>query len=535
MSDIFRLIKAEYVKLFSKKITVIALSALVLAAMLVCTVFSVTMDKFDLDAQMLKLSEDYSKKISETQSDGKLTEEQKRSNIAKYEAYISGIDEMQRAGYTPYDWQGQIYLQIISVDAQIKYIRSDPVYFGEQADPERRAGAEGLIRVLEGKKDSFREMMEEDNWRLSVESQLEEADNSILKAEEKGETDKEAEITKEICELRLKYGIVPSYLTNALVSDFNLNLSGQFANEIVAAVKAMLGTDWHNDILEEIEKERKILAGLDKSEDGGMGGLSLGADNELLQEERARIEESVNEKLYRLENDISVSNGTVYGAVCMVLMEFLLSVAAICVIVMAGRIMSDEFIKGTVKFMLLTPYKRGKIWLAKYLTVLIFAVFAVVFACGITLITAGLYFGFEGIGGAVLADFGSGTLPFAVNLLICFLVNALPMLMTVTLAYMLSCLTRSSAASIGITVAYFFGSSIAITFISMLNPDLYKKVWLYNEMTVNVQNILSPESFVFANSELSLTVGHSAVTVIAFFVLINIISFLSFTKRDVKL
>lgn len=535
MSDIFRIIKAESVKLLSKKITVMALAVLTLSAMLICTVFSVTMDKFDLDAQMTKLSESYEQKIAEVQKDDKLTDEQKRSNVAKYEAYIDGIAEMQKAGYTPYDWQGQIYLQMISVDAEIKYIQSDPVYFGENADEERRAGAEGLIRVLEKEKDTFRAMMDENNWRLSVEAELKQANDSIEKAQENGEINKEAEIKKEICELRLKHNIVPSYLSNALVSDFNINLSGQFAGEIVAAVKAMLGTDWHNDILEEIEEERKILAGLNNHENEGLGGLSLSQKNELSSEERTRIEESINEKIYRLENDISASNGTVYGAVCAVMMEFLLSVVAICVIVVAGRIMSDEFIKGTVKFMLLTPYKRGKIWLAKYLTILIFAVFTTVFACGITLITAGVYFGFEGIGGVVLADFGSGTLPFAVNLLISFFANSLTVLMTVTLAYMLSCLTRSSAASIGVTLAYFFGSSLAVTFISMLNPDLYKKAWLYNEMTVNVKNLLSPESFVFANSDLNITVLHSAVVVSVFFILLNIISFVSFTKRDVKL
>lgn len=535
MSDIFRLIRAEWVKILSRRMTVTTLAALLVAAILTCTVFSVTMDKFDLDAQMINLSAEYSEKIAEAQNDDNLTDEQKRSNIAKYEAYIDGIAEMLDKGYTPYDWQGQIYLQMISVDARIKYIESDPVYFGENADPERRAGAEGLVRVLEEEKKTYRLMMEENNWRIAVRSELAAAEESILKAAENGEEDKEAEITKEICELRLKYNIVPSYLSNALTDDFNINISGQFADEIIAAVKAMLGTDWHNNILEDIEEQKKALAGLNENESSGLDGLSLSDSDGLTQEEKTRIEAEIEENLRRLENDIATSNDTVYGAVCMVMMEFLLSVVAICTIVAAGRIMSDEFIKGTVKFMVLTPYKRGKIWLAKYITVMMFAAVGIIFACGISLIVSGIYFGFDGIGSTVLADYGNGALPFALNLLLNFFVSALPLVMTVTLAYMLSCLTRSSAASIGITLAYFFGSTVAITFISNLNPDLYAKVWLYNEMSVNVRNIISPDSFVFANSDLVITQMHSAVTVAVFFVLMNAISYISFVKRDVKL
>lgn len=533
MSDVLRLVRAEWVKLLSRKLPLLTIAVLAVAAMLVSTVFSVTMDKFDLDAQMLNLSESYAEKITETRNDENMTEEQKRSSIAKYEAYIDGIDEMLKEGYTPYDWQGQIYLQMISVDAKIKYIRSDPVYFGEGADDERRQGAEGLIRALQQEKDTYRLMMEENNWRIAVEAELATAEESIRKAEANGKADKEAEIKKEICELRLKYGIVPSYLSNALTDDFNINVSGQFADEIIAAVKAMLGTDWHNDVLEDIKKKKEILFGLNEKE-SGLGGLSL-SDSGLTATEKARIESEIENNIYRLENNISASDDTVYGAVCMVMMEFLLAVVTICVIIAAGRIMSDEFIKGTVKFMLLVPYKRSKIWLAKYITLLMFAVIGIIFACGISLIICGVYFGFNGIGGNVLADYGSGTVPFAVNLFISFFVNALPMLMMLTLAYMLSCLTRSSVASIGVTIAYFFGSTIAVTFISNLNPELYGKPWLYNEMTVNVRNIISPESFAFTNSDVVISMSHSVITVFVFFVLFNLVSYFSFTKRDIKL
>lgn len=124
----------------------------------------------------------------------------------------------------------------------------------------------------------------------------------------------------------------------------------------------------------------------------------------------------------------------------------------IFIIMIAGGIVSSEFEKGTVKMLLVKPYKRGKILLAKYIVSLLMILFIFVITVVFQVIVGGVVFGFDSLSiPAVVYNFNTNSVVtynmFEYVLIIA--VNKLPIyVLLTTLAFALSSIFANTVIAV---------------------------------------------------------------------------------------
>lgn len=141
----------------------------------------------------------------------------------------------------------------------------------------------------------------------------------------------------------------------------------------------------------------------------------------------------------------------------------LLSFAGVLAIIVAGGIVANEFSAGTIKFLLMSPIRRWKILLAKYITVLLYGMGL----CAVVWLLSAVSALPLGAGDVLLpAVFAENGEVYTVSPYLLMLGDyGLAFLQTVvmcTMAFALSALTRKASAAIALTVfLYLSGSMIA--------------------------------------------------------------------------
>ncbi|GEO27820.1 hypothetical protein AAC03nite_36050 [Alicyclobacillus acidoterrestris] len=227
---------------------------------------------------------------------------------------------------------------------------------------------------------------------------------------------------------------------------------------------------------------------------------------------------------YRLKHDVPpVSNSP---AEVVMTDSGLIETVIIFTIIIASDIVSGEFSSGTIKLLLIRPYRRLKILAAKYIASVQFAT-----------LMLGLLFFVEYATNAVLDGFGNihatdlflsaqgavvqqNILAQAVKL---FGLSFVPLMLYVTIAFAASTVLRSSAFSIGISL-----------FIMLIGNSLVNLTMKFEWM----------KYLPFANSDMTLylnhlpvrsdmTIGFSVGVLIAYIVMLNIVSCFVFVKRDI--
>src|SRR5690625_4308465 len=105
--------------------------------------------------------------------------------------------------------------------------------------------------------------------------------------------------------------------------------------------------------------------------------------------------DTIEKNNYYLENDIQPTS---FGAWQYVLdNKGLLSIVSLLTIIVAAGIVANEFRWGTIKLLLIRPISRTKILASKYIAVLLFAFFTLLFVLIFSWIIGALFFGVEGL------------------------------------------------------------------------------------------------------------------------------------------
>src|SRR5690625_4480784 len=126
---------------------------------------------------------------------------------------------------------------------------------------------------------------------------------------------------------------------------------------------------------------------------------ALTKENKAADEEDAFIidinTDTIEKNNYYLENDIQPTS---FGAWQYVLdNKGLLSIVSLLTIIIAAGIVANEFRWGTIKLLLIRPISRTKILTSKYIAVLLFALFTLLFVLIFSWIIGALFFGLEGL------------------------------------------------------------------------------------------------------------------------------------------
>ncbi|MBC2325379.1 ABC transporter permease subunit [Listeria booriae] len=228
--------------------------------------------------------------------------------------------------------------------------------------------------------------------------------------------------------------------------------------------------------------------------------------------------------------------------------QFMLSINGISMflvalfsIVIASSVVASEFSFGTIKLLLIRPYKRWEILLSKYIVVMLYAVALALFTLLITYLISG-----------VLTSFGSLTqdvsdiIPTysengdilntgltAINALSTqlgfFLVE---LIFSMSIAFMVSSLLRSQALAVGIGLFLLFINSIAggITLMLAEKFEWFKYIFVTPLYYINMNSNGMGNMEINSGLSTGLAIGILAVYYVVFMAL----SFVFFQKRDVS-
>lgn len=244
------------------------------------------------------------------------------------------------------------------------------------------------------------------------------------------------------------------------------------------------------------------------------------ADNEMFQQFTMQ---KLEENNYYLKHKIQPIN---YGAWQYVLdAKDFLSVLSLLTIIVAAGIVANEYRWGTIKLLLIRPITRTKILLSKYLSVLLFALIGLVVFIVVAWIAGAIFIGIDGLN-PKLALYSDGKVIYESiisSILKDYGFKLVNLVMMATFAFAISTLFRNSAIAIGISIFLMMAGSSIVVFLA-------DKPWA--------------KYILFANTDLTqyttgvpmfkdATLGFSITVLIVYYIIFLVISWLSFSKRDV--
>lgn len=236
------------------------------------------------------------------------------------------------------------------------------------------------------------------------------------------------------------------------------------------------------------------------------------------------MKETITLNKYYIAHNIAPSQVTGWGFASTVSNLSTLLIAFILVV--AGDIVASEFSTGTIKMLLTQTATRSKILASKYLAMLLYGGFLAAFMLVVSLIVGFIFFGFSG---ADLPHIYTNAHGHVVQmstgwyLLMQYGFLMIQIIMMETIAFMISAIFRSSALAITISLLAFLVGNTLVRVLSSYDWDKY---------------------ILFANTDLSqfvangpmihgLTLTFSIWMLIAYFVVMTVLSWVVFQRRDV--
>ena len=203
----------------------------------------------------------------------------------------------------------------------------------------------------------------------------------------------------------------------------------------------------------------------------------------------------------------------------------------VVVVMIAGTIVSEEFNKGTIKLLLVKPYTRNKILMAKAMTTFIMILFVIVVTLMMQILIGGIIFGFDSLSEPVVAyNFNTNTMEemniFA-NLGVQTLTQLPMIILLATLAFAISTLFTNSTLAITISLLGYMSASI----INQLAIG-YDLQFMKYFVTMNW------DLSIYANGALPYMEGMnmtmSIIICVVYFLIMMIPTFIVFKKRNIK-
>lgn len=212
---------------------------------------------------------------------------------------------------------------------------------------------------------------------------------------------------------------------------------------------------------------------------------------------------------------------------CLANSTMLISIIGLLIVVIAGGSVSNEFSRGTIKFLLVNPVKRWKILVSKYITCLLTGYALIFLFYVVTVLLSMVFFGASDIG-APYITFSGGKVTSTPGLLYLFkeyMLASVEVLVITTMAFAISSLVKSSALAIGISVFSLFAGSTVVSLLASLRQDWARFLIFSN---VDLSTIAAGGSM-FPNHSLVFAIG----VIIAHMIVFGLIAWDGFTKKEV--
>ncbi|MFD2658063.1 ABC transporter permease [Gracilibacillus thailandensis] len=244
--------------------------------------------------------------------------------------------------------------------------------------------------------------------------------------------------------------------------------------------------------------------------------------NEEVEFFRYDSEIAINE--YHIENDVKPLP---YDAWQFTLENAGLSmIISLFTIIVAAGIISNEYRWGTIKLLLIRPISRTKILFSKFVSVLLFSITMLVFLFIISLVIGAIFFGINGWNPSIVQMGTDGVEEVSIfaEIFTQYGLNMVNLVMMATFAFMISTIFRSSAMAIGLAIFLMFTGNSIIGFVA--EYDWAKYILFAN---TNLNQYFGSGSPVMDG----MTLGFSITVLVVYFVLFLLVSWFTFTKRDI--
>ncbi|MEG3037836.1 MAG: ABC transporter permease subunit [Clostridia bacterium] len=251
-------------------------------------------------------------------------------------------------------------------------------------------------------------------------------------------------------------------------------------------------------------------------------------------------EENIAKNKYALEKNIAINEDNTAKKAVNGSYTYITSIMAIVGVVLAGVIVANEFATGTIRLLLISPVKRWKILFSKIFTVTCVFALVGVMCFAATILTAGILYGFDSYAVSELI-FKDGKI-VEQNIIIMELVKmciaCLPGYVFLTFSFMISTVIRSGTLAVGLGLAGMFAGNVVSQLAFILNyawikftpaPYFTLEPLLEKVETQNYAKIIQED---FASGAISLRNG--LLMIAAYITVMLVISFISFTKSDIK-
>lgn len=332
------LIKNEITKILKKKVFLV-----ILIVVFIFIIISNLLNKYAFIA-MSKVS-DYNDKYIEY-----LNEELKNlnpNNPEQLEMYISDLNELELCNLQKqYDYNSWQYT-IVQEKAGTYIDNINQIKYKTKDDEE--------LQKAQDEYNKFKEQLNSNDWKKFATEELEELEKSKQELGE-GIKDPSLDLQIEVAKMRLDYNI-----------EYGQNFKDEALQRYLSSKNTLLELEKQNNKTYSNEKEYQDA------------------------------QENAEKSKYAIENDKDIFNQSDARGILLDFISNYELFIIITIVFVAGSIVSEEFNKGTIKLLLVRPYSRIKILLAKFITVLITILFIIAFTIIAQFIVGGIVFGFDSL------------------------------------------------------------------------------------------------------------------------------------------
>ena len=259
--------------------------------------------------------------------------------------------------------------------------------------------------------------------------------------------------------------------------------------------------------------------------------INLLNDDDLTEEEESRLEyleEEMSLREYVLETKEDVLNDSTLRAVFMNFSSEFGLFILVYVIMLAGSIVSEEYSRGTIKYLLTKPYKRSTILTSKLLVVLLLIPGIMLFMSVIEFVIGGIILGFDSLNVPVVLYVNGSIHTYPVlGYLASLLLSAMPMYIVISVvAFLISTLTSSTSAAITISFLFYLLGNVIVNLALIYDFQIFKAcISLYWDFSYLVLNNTNPYG---------ISVFTSCLVIFLYLFVMLCIAYVYFNKKDVK-
>ncbi len=420
-------------------------------------------------------------------------EQEKASLVSQIELFELAISK--NININSEDYRADILNTIIELKAQQIQLNSTPFEFQTEQEKKKVALNDALLKRYEKiiENNDFKDFIAISNEQIN--------DNDSI-------SDNEKKILLESNQLLLKY-----------------NLTGQQKNDIQYENSSYL-------LISQIENYKRSL----------VANVDLVSRKPLTNELKEKTKNDLAVALYKLDKDVGTSQSgfSINEIAVEGMFGFGIFIIILIMLILAGGSVSGEMSTGSIKSLIISPTKRWKIFTAKVFSLLTVGVFSALILYAVVIITNGILFG-QGLSYIFATNGVAHELNFYIYRFAYVFVNFIDVIVYMALAFMLSVITRNTAASVGISIAVFFGGNIANSFIQLFAKGEWVKFIPFNNLSL-ASKIFENNSFSQAmnsgmygtNYAVNIPISFSLCYLLVIIICMGYTALDSFNRRDIK-